>query len=183
MPSLDDENIHDGVDDLPSASLDHWREHYTTKYPRVGILQSDTLEQRHARLNRRRAAAAAADAARSEAARAAAEAAQGRSVSPDELRAHDTSNPELWLCIDGYVLDVTKSRYLYGAGSPRSMFAGKCVGRAVARSTTAPEDLNDERAGLSAKELAKLEERKEYFLNKFPLVGVYAAAAAGSGEL
>jgi predicted heme/steroid binding protein len=104
-------------------------------------------------------------------------------VSLAELAAHDASNAELWLCISGYVFDVTKGRYLYGAGSPRSSFAGACVGRALARGgTPRAEDHTDDLAGLDDAELARLDERKTYFLGKFPLVGVLERRD-GSGEL
>ena len=181
LPSLEDDEIHDDVSGLGAETLEHWRGHYRAKYPKVGTLVPDSIDARAARLARRRAAAAAAEAERLEAAAAAAEAAKARPVSPDELAAHDTSSKELWLCIDGVVFDVTKSRYLYGAGSPRSDFAGKCVGRALAvGGTPRPEDLTDDVEGLDDAKLATLAERKAYFLTKFPLVGVVAARG---GEL
>ena len=183
LPSLDDDDIHDGAAGLDPAAVEKWRGHYRTKYPVVGTLIADTAEQRGARLARRRAAADAAEAARLAAAEAAAEAAKERAVSLAELAAHDASNAELWLCISGYVFDVTKSRYLYGAGSPRSSFAGACVGRALARGgTPRAEDHTDNVAGLDDADLARLDERTTYFLGKFPLVGVLERRD-GSDEL
>jgi membrane-associated progesterone receptor component len=186
MPSLEDDDVHDGIDDFApdetAAALDHWRAHYRNKYPRVGALAPDTPDERMARLRRRREAAAAAEAERRAAAAAAAKDAQKRAISPAELAAHDASSTVLWLCAVGTVYDVSKSRYLYGAGSPRSMYAGKCVGRALAKGSTKPEDLNDDVADLDDAERAALDERATYFLTKFPPVGVLQPDAEGGSE-
>ena len=74
--------------------------------------------------------------------------------------------------LGGHVLDVSASRFLYGAGAPRALFAGAVADRALARRTAAQEDLTDDLAGLSAEERARLAERVHYFLAKFPKVGV-----------
>ena len=53
LPSLDDDEIHDGAAGSRPAAVEKWRDHYRTKYPAVGTLIADTAEQRAARLARR----------------------------------------------------------------------------------------------------------------------------------
>ena len=94
-----------------------------------------------------------------------------------ELRKFDSSDPALpiYMAVGGYVLDVTASSKFYGQGAPRQIYAGRVASRALALQSTSEDDLNDETDDFTAVQLKALQDRIEFFLVKFPKVGVLAA--------
>ena len=178
LSSLKEEDISDDVADFTPdqlASRDHWVEFYRTKYAIVGTLVPDTPEQRRVRAERRaveRARAAAASLVRLEAKRSEG----GRLFSRAELAVHDGTDPDkpLLLAVGGHVLDVSTSSWLYGVGSPRHVYAGKAVTRAVTLQSVTEEDIRlaDDTTGFGEKEMQTMTDRVNFYLGKFPKVGV-----------
>ncbi|XP_007036710.2 PREDICTED: probable steroid-binding protein 3 [Theobroma cacao] len=94
-------------------------------------------------------------------------------VTEKELRAYDGSDPRkpLLIAIKGQIYDVSSSKMFYGRGGPYSMFTGRDASRALAMLSFKPEDLTGNIEGLSAEELAVLEDWEYKFMDKYPIVG------------
>jgi membrane-associated progesterone receptor component len=190
LPSLEPADISDDIGDFDAAQvkrLVHWTKFFRAKYRRVARLAPATDEER-ARLRRereRREAAARALHEQREKAATRANMLQGggRVFSRAELALHDGTDAArelpLLLAVGGHVLDVSSSKYFYGPGSPRHVYAGRAVTRALTLQSTKLEDLGDRVDDLTVAQKATMQSRINYFLSKFPKVGVLAPGGGG----
>ncbi|XVE58829.1 hypothetical protein DITRI_Ditri04bG0200300 [Diplodiscus trichospermus] len=105
-------------------------------------------------------------------------------VTEEELRSYDGSDPNkpLLIAIKGQIYDVSSSKMFYGRGGSYSMFTGRDASRALAMLSFKPEDLTGNIGGLSAEELAVLEDWEYKFMEKYPIVGRVVSAPKNSGN-
>jgi membrane-associated progesterone receptor component len=90
-----------------------------------------------------------------------------------ELAKRDGSNPELgiWVAIKGIIFDVSYNTEAYGPGGVYSVFAGKDVSRAMAKSSLRPVDCVPNYDDLGPEELKVLDRWVEFFRKRYNIVG------------
>ncbi|KAF8057743.1 ALG10 [Scenedesmus sp. PABB004] len=95
-----------------------------------------------------------------------------RDVTPEELAAHDGSDPgrPMLISIRGVVFDVSSGKQFYGPDGIYP-FAGREVARAFALISTDLKDCTDDLSGLGAMELDALRDWEAKFNSKYPIVG------------
>ncbi len=86
------------------------------------------------------------------------------------------------MAVGGHVIDVTKSSFMYGPKGPRHCYAGKAVTRALTLQSTNEQDLNDNVSDFTPEQLDTMRHRLDFFLKKFPKVGVLAADSVKGGQ-
>eukprot|EP01112_Ceratiomyxa_fruticulosa_P018255 TRINITY_DN5808_c0_g1_i1.p1 TRINITY_DN5808_c0_g1~~TRINITY_DN5808_c0_g1_i1.p1 ORF type:complete len:110 (-),score=16.67 TRINITY_DN5808_c0_g1_i1:95-424(-) len=91
----------------------------------------------------------------------------------NELRKYDGSDPSLpvYVAIKGIVYDVSTGPYSKAKGGGYSKFAGKEIGRALAKSSLNEEDIVPSLDGLAEDDLQTLGEWVQKFESKYPVVG------------
>eukprot|EP00935_MAST-01C_sp_MAST-1C-sp1_P001074 g1074.t1 len=178
LPSLKEEDINDDVADFNQekmAKLEEWTKFFKAKYKVVGRLQPDlkAKEEREAKKQTE---------AKKVAAIVAAKKAQPNATiyTLAKLSLYNGTDPSLpiLLAVAGHVLDVSSASQFFGPGASRSVWAGKEISRALALQSAKEEDINSEVGDLSAEQLEVLERRIDYFLGRFPKVGVVMPASS-----
>jgi membrane-associated progesterone receptor component len=101
------------------------------------------------------------------------------SISREELAAADGTdeNKPVWVAIKGVVYDVTSKRALYGPEGGYHLFAGKDASRALAMSSTKPEDASPVWYDLPEKEKETLAGWVSFFSQRYNQVGLVEGAA------
>ncbi|XP_075386220.1 neudesin [Tenrec ecaudatus] len=80
----------------------------------------------------------------------------------------------IYMAVKGVVFDVTSGKEFYGRGAPYNALTGKDSTRGVAKMSLDPADLTHDTAGLTAKELASLDDIFTVYKTKYPIVGYTA---------
>nr|XP_012807334.2 neudesin [Jaculus jaculus] len=84
----------------------------------------------------------------------------------------------IYLAVKGVVFDVTSGKEFYGRGAPYNALTGKDSTRGVAKMSLDPADLTHDTTGLTAKELAALDDVfTQVYKAKYPIVGYTARRA------
>eukprot|EP00658_Telonema_sp_P-2_P080293 TRINITY_DN7963_c0_g2_i1.p1 TRINITY_DN7963_c0_g2~~TRINITY_DN7963_c0_g2_i1.p1 ORF type:complete len:351 (+),score=55.03 TRINITY_DN7963_c0_g2_i1:401-1453(+) len=188
LPSLEDLDISDDISDFSPeqhASVEHWREFFRTKYTQVGVLLPDPSSTE--RVTRRAAEARRAEELASQAQAAAADKvreAQGAVLSAEELARHDGSDERLpvYIGLAGHVLDVSRSRNLFGSGKPRGCWSGRDATMAILHKTCEQSQLDRTLEDASEAEVVQLERSLRYFLTKYTKVGTLVSALPVKGS-
>ncbi|KAE9046689.1 hypothetical protein PR003_g3947 [Phytophthora rubi] len=94
----------------------------------------------------------------------------------DQLRMYDGSDEEkpILLAVGGKVLDVTSGAKFYAKGKSYNQFAGTACTRALALGSLKKEDITDDTSDFDDKKKAELDETKEFYYEKYPIVGELA---------
>ncbi|RLN69100.1 hypothetical protein BBJ29_000701 [Phytophthora kernoviae] len=94
----------------------------------------------------------------------------------EQLSKYDGSEEDLpiLLAVGGKVLDVTTGANFYAKGKAYNQFAGTACTRALALGSLKKEDINDDTADFNEKRLKELVETKEFYYEKYPIIGVLA---------
>ncbi|KAG7400620.1 hypothetical protein PHYBOEH_004887 [Phytophthora boehmeriae] len=94
----------------------------------------------------------------------------------EQLSKYDGSEEDLpiLLAVGGKVLDVTTGAKFYAKGKAYNQFAGTACTRALALGSLKKEDISDDTADFNEKKLKELAETKEFYYEKYPIVGVLA---------
>ncbi|XP_037351770.1 neudesin [Talpa occidentalis] len=81
----------------------------------------------------------------------------------------------IYMAVKGVVFDVTSGKEFYGRGAPYNALTGKDSTRGVAKMSLDPADLTHDMTGLTAAELATLEDVfTRVYKAKYPIVGYTA---------
>ncbi|XP_060040111.1 neudesin [Erinaceus europaeus] len=81
----------------------------------------------------------------------------------------------IYMAVKGVVFDVTSGKEFYGPGAPYNTLTGKDSTRGVAKMSLDPSDLTHDTTGLTAEELATLEDVfSRVYKAKYPIVGYTA---------
>jgi len=95
-----------------------------------------------------------------------------RTVTVQQLREMNGEDDRpVWVCIRGRVFDASAGRRFYGPGGPYARFAGRRVGRALAKFSEEMDDCTDDLDGLSRIQLDGLADWEARFAEKYDLVG------------
>ncbi|KJE97110.1 hypothetical protein CAOG_07580 [Capsaspora owczarzaki ATCC 30864] len=102
-------------------------------------------------------------------------------ISIDELLLHDglhADHPEIWLCVNGKVFDVTRGRSFYGPGGGYAAFAGRDATRALAKMDTgAATRTYAVVSDLTEEEINTAKHWEATFAGKYQFVGTLAPQA------
>jgi predicted heme/steroid binding protein len=93
-------------------------------------------------------------------------------LTPQELSEFDGRNGKIYLACGGVIFDVTESPSYQKSGS-YSMFAGKDASVALAKHSFKPEYLTmrPEEANLTPSNQKAIDSWKEFYTEKYPIVG------------
>ncbi|KAG6580027.1 RxLR-like protein [Phytophthora cinnamomi] len=94
----------------------------------------------------------------------------------DQLRMYDGSDEEkpILLAVGGKVLDVTSGAKFYAKGKSYNQFAGTACTRALTLGSLKKEDISDDISDFDDKKMKELDETKEFYYEKYPIVGELA---------
>ncbi|KAH7482437.1 hypothetical protein PRIC1_006823 [Phytophthora ramorum] len=94
----------------------------------------------------------------------------------DQLRLYDGSDEEkpILLAVGGKVLDVTSGAKFYAKGKSYNQFAGTACTRALALGSLKKEDISDDVEDFDDKKNKELDETKEFYYEKYPIIGELA---------
>ncbi|PSR85906.1 cytochrome b5-like heme/steroid binding domain-containing protein [Coniella lustricola] len=97
-------------------------------------------------------------------------------ISREELaKANGADGEKCYVAIKGKVYDVTGNK-AYQPGASYHVFAGKDASRALAKSSTKPEDATSEWKDLDDKEKGVLNDWIKFFSNRYNVIGVVEGA-------
>ncbi|KAH7358466.1 progesterone binding protein [Plectosphaerella cucumerina] len=96
-------------------------------------------------------------------------------ISPEELAAANGTSGKCYVAIKGKVYDVTGNK-AYQEGGSYHVFAGKDASRALAKTSTKPEDVSPEWKDLDDKEKGVLDDWNTFFSKRYNVVGFVAGA-------
>ncbi|KAI0811513.1 cytochrome b5-like heme/steroid binding domain-containing protein [Xylaria sp. FL0064] len=104
------------------------------------------------------------------------ELAQADGESGRELVVHGSEGRKAYVAIKGKVYDVTGNKMYANPDGNYSVFAGKDASRALAKTSTKPEDVSPEWRDLSEKEQGVLNDWVTFFSKRYNVVGVVKGA-------
>eukprot|EP00656_Telonema_subtile_P018845 TRINITY_DN20234_c0_g1_i1.p1 TRINITY_DN20234_c0_g1~~TRINITY_DN20234_c0_g1_i1.p1 ORF type:complete len:469 (+),score=73.09 TRINITY_DN20234_c0_g1_i1:162-1568(+) len=177
LPSLEDLDVTDDISDFTKEqqpSLQHWSSFFRDKYAQVGVLIPDPNHRQ--RVARRAATAAKAkeveDRIKADTALKAKET-TGKVFTASELAKFDGSDSatSVHISIAGHVLDVSRSRNLFGKGQPRGCWSGRDSTMGIIHKTCDDTQLSRALHTADSEEQAVLQKSLQYFLSKYPKVG------------
>ncbi|KAI1737544.1 cytochrome b5-like heme/steroid binding domain-containing protein [Xylaria scruposa] len=93
----------------------------------------------------------------------------------DLSQANGTEGRKAYVAIKGKVYDVTGNK-MYQEGGSYHVFAGKDASRALAKTSTKPEDVQPEWRDLDDKEKGVLNDWITFFSNRYNIVGLVQGA-------
>ncbi|RYP93013.1 hypothetical protein DL770_000887 [Monosporascus sp. CRB-9-2] len=93
----------------------------------------------------------------------------------DLAKANGTEGQKAYVAIKGKVYDVTGNK-AYQAGGSYHVFAGKDASRALAKTSTNPDDVKPEWQDLDDKEKSTLNDWVTFFSKRYNVVGVVQGA-------
>ncbi|KAI0182913.1 cytochrome b5-like heme/steroid binding domain-containing protein [Xylaria flabelliformis] len=93
----------------------------------------------------------------------------------DLSQANGTEGRKAYVAIKGKVYDVTGNK-MYQEGGSYHVFAGKDASRALAKTSTKPEDVQPEWRDLDDKEKGVLNDWITFFSNRYNVVGLVQGA-------
>ncbi|POS80551.1 hypothetical protein DHEL01_v201052 [Diaporthe helianthi] len=97
-------------------------------------------------------------------------------ISLEELaKADGKDGHKCYVAIKGKVYDVTGNK-MYQPGNSYNVFAGKDASRALAKTSTSPDDVSPEWKDLSDKEKGTLNDWIKFFANRYNVVGTVEGA-------
>ncbi|KAI1662651.1 cytochrome b5 [Daldinia decipiens] len=97
-------------------------------------------------------------------------------ISVEELaKADGTEGQKAYVAIKGIVYDVSGNK-AYQEGGSYHVFAGKDASRALAKTSTKPEDVRPEWQDLDEKEKQTLSDWNTFFSNRYNVIGVVQGA-------
>jgi membrane-associated progesterone receptor component len=94
----------------------------------------------------------------------------------DELREYDgrDSQKPLMLSIGGFVMDVSSGAKFYSPGTEYAQFAGRAATRALSIASLDMADISDDVADFTDRQRGEMEERIQFYLDKYTTVGTLA---------
>ncbi|KXJ91031.1 cytochrome b5-like heme/steroid binding domain-containing protein [Microdochium bolleyi] len=93
----------------------------------------------------------------------------------DLARADGSEGQKAYVAIKGKIYDVTGNK-AYQTGGSYNVFAGKDASRALAKTSTKPEDVKPEWQDLEEKEKGVLNDWDTFFSKRYNVVGVVEGA-------